>query len=61
MVVENYKEGCFEKIYEGYNFERRFFPEGLHYLNSWVIKEKNICFQLMEANDTEIFYTWFEK
>jgi len=51
MVVENYKEGCFEKIYERYHTKGRLFPEGLHFLNSWVNKEKNICFQLMEAND----------
>ena len=37
MVVENYKEGCFEKTYERYNSDGRLFPEGLHYLNSWVI------------------------
>jgi len=24
-------------------------------------KEKNICFQMMEANDPELFYAWFEK
>ena len=39
----------------------RLFPEGLHFKNSWVNKEKNICFQLMEANDPELFDAWFEK
>lgn len=61
MVVENYKKGCFEKVYERYNTKGRLFPEGLHFLNSWVNKEKNICFQLMEANDPALFYAWFEK
>lgn len=61
MVVENYKEGCFENIYERYNSEGRLLPEGLNFSNSWVNKEKNICFQLMEANDPELFYVWFEK
>ena len=60
MVVEKYKEGCFEKIYERYNSKGRLFPEGLTYLNSWVNKEKNICFQLMESNDPELFYKWFK-
>ena len=41
MVVENYKNGCFEKIYERYNSKGRLFPEGLHFLNSWVNKDKN--------------------
>ncbi len=61
MVVENYKEGCFENIYERYNSEGRLLPEGLNFSNSWVNKEKNICVQLMEANDPELFYVWFEK
>ena len=59
MVVEKYKEGCFEKVYERYNSRGRLLPEGLTYLNSWVNHEKNICFQLMESNDTELFYLWF--
>jgi hypothetical protein len=61
MVVENYKEGCFEKIYERYNSEGRLFPEGLQFLNAWVNKDKNICFQLMESNEPELFYEWFKK
>lgn len=61
MVVERYKEDCFEKVYERYNSRGRLFPEGLSYLNSWVNKDNNICFQLMEANDTELFYKWFKQ
>ena len=60
MVVEKYKEGCFEKVYERYNSRGRLLPEGLTYLNSWVNQEKNICFQLMESNGTELFYVWFK-
>ena len=61
MVVENYKEGCFEKIYERYNSKGRLLPEDLHFLNSWVNKEKNICFQLMESNDSTLFSIWFKE
>ena len=61
MVVEKYKEGCCEKIYERYNSKGRLLPEGLHFLNSWVDKERNICFQLMESNDPELFSIWFKR
>lgn len=61
MVIEHYKDGCFEKIYERYNSQGRLLPEGLHFLNSWVNKNKNICFQLMESNEQELFYKWFKK
>ena len=60
MVVEKYKEGCFDKIYERYNAKGRMFPEGLMNLNSWVNKESNLCFQLMESKDIELFYQWFK-
>lgn len=60
MVVEKYKEGCFDKIYERYNTHGRMLPEGLQYLNSWVNKENNICFQLMESREPELFSAWFQ-
>jgi Domain of unknown function (DUF3303) len=60
MVVENYKDGCYEKIYERYNSKGRLLPEGLQFLNSWVNKKNNICFQLMETNDENLFHKWFK-
>jgi len=59
IVIEKYKPGCFEAVYERYNLKGRMLPEGLHYLNSWVSKDKNICFQLMESNYLELFSKWF--
>jgi hypothetical protein len=61
MVIEKFKPGCIEANYERYNSKGRMFPEGLHYLNSWVNKELNVCYQLMESNDIELFYDWFKK
>lgn len=61
MVIEKFKSGCIEANYERYNSKGRMFPEGLHYLNSWVNKELNVCYQLMESNNIELFYEWFQK
>lgn len=61
MVVEKFREGLMDENYRVYNEKGRQFPEGLHYLNSWVNKEKNICFQLMESNEESLFYEWFKK
>jgi len=60
MVVEKFKPNCFEKNDYKYNKEGRLLPEGLYYLNSWVNKEENICFQLMETNNVELFNVWIE-
>lgn len=35
--------------------------DGLCFLNSLVNKDKNICFQLMETNDEQLFFKWFEQ
>jgi hypothetical protein len=61
MVTEHYKAGCFDKVYERYNTLGRLLPEGLFFLNSWVNKEKNICFQLMESADVLLFDEWTKK
>jgi hypothetical protein len=61
MVIEYFKLGCFEAIYERYNQKGRLLPEGLHYLESWVSKDKNACFQLMETDDVALFPEWFRR
>ena len=58
MVIERYKPGCFDAIYERYALKGRMLPEGLHYLNSWINKEHNMCFQLMESDNPELFSRW---
>ena len=35
-------------------------PEGLTYLNSWLEKDGDRCFQLMETNDPSLFQVWLE-
>ena len=58
MVVERFKPGCREAIYERFNRSGRLLPEGLYYLHSWVNMERNICFQLMETRDESLFSGW---
>jgi hypothetical protein len=60
IIIEKFKEECFDKVYERFEEKGRMLPEGLYYLNSWVNKENNICFQLMETNDVSLFKKWIE-
>ena len=60
MVIEKFKPGCFEAVYERFNLKGRMLPEGLHYLNSWVNQEQQICFQLMETNEEQLFALWIK-
>jgi len=55
MVIEHFAPGAKEKIYERFHRKGRMLPEGLHYLNSWLEKDGDRCFQLMETNDSRLF------
>lgn len=61
MVVEKFKSNCLKKNNELWNKKGRMLPEGLYYLNSWVNKAQNICFQLIETNKPELFNEWTNK
>jgi hypothetical protein len=60
MVIETFFPNCKGKIYERFHAKGRMLPEGLSYLNSWLEKDGNRCFQLMETNDPSLFQVWFE-
>lgn len=61
MVIEHFKDGCFDAAYERFHTKGRLLPKGLNYLNSWVNKDASLCFQLMETNTPALFGTWFER
>ena len=61
MVVECFKDGCFDRVYERFHEQGRLLPDGLEYIDSWVNREANICFQLMETSKPELFDLWFER
>ena len=58
MIIEKFKPNCLEKNLKLWNKKGRMFPEELYYLNSWINKKQNICFQLMETNKPELFDEW---
>jgi hypothetical protein len=60
MVIENFTPGRKEEVYERFHEKGRMLPDGLMYLNSWLEKDGNRCFQLMETNDPSLFAVWFE-
>jgi hypothetical protein len=60
MVMEHFAPDCKAKIYERFNAKGRMSPAGLFYLNSWLEKDGDRCFQLMETSDPSLFQVWFE-
>ena len=61
MVVENFRDGCYDAVYDRFKTSGRMLPDGLNYLNSWSNENKNICFQLMESRDEALFKIWFQR
>jgi hypothetical protein len=60
MVIESFLPGSKEKIYERFHQKGRMLPEGLVYVNSWLEKDGDRCFQLMETDDPALFQVWLE-
>jgi hypothetical protein len=59
MVIETFKPGKTEQIYERFGEKGRLLPEGLVYLDSWLSEDRTRCFQLMETDRVELFEKWF--
>ena len=61
LLIETFRPGCKAKVYERFHARGRMLPDGLAYLNSWLEKDGDRCFQLMETNDHSLFGVWTEK
>ena len=62
MVVEHYVNGP-GPVYERAARDGRMLPDGLHYIDSWVVADEKLdrCFQLMETDDPGLFGVWAER
>ncbi|MFL6589866.1 MAG: DUF3303 domain-containing protein [Chthoniobacterales bacterium] len=60
MVIEHFGPGARDKVYERARRKGRMLPDGLVYIDSWLEKEGNRCFQLMETDDPSLFAQWAE-
>jgi hypothetical protein len=58
MVIETHRDGCLEKAYNRFREKGRMMPPGLHYLDSWLEKGGDRCFQLMQTDEPALFREW---
>jgi hypothetical protein len=58
MVIETYRTGCLEKVYERFHKQGRLLPAGLNYIDSWLEKDGPRCFQLMATDAPGLFHEW---
>ena len=58
MVIETFKTGGLEAIYERLHTKGRGLPEGLHFVESWLAADGSKCFQIMETGEYATFEAW---
>jgi hypothetical protein len=58
MVIETFKPGCKDAVYHRFHSKGRLLPDGLIYIDSWLEKDGNRCFQIMETTRPELFKEW---
>ena len=61
MVIETFAPGCKEAVYERFGEKGRMIPDGLFCIDSWLEKDGDHCYQLMETDSPELFDLWFEQ
>jgi hypothetical protein len=58
MVIERFKNRDAAAVYRRFRQQGRMAPDGLTYLDSWVEKNFDRCFQLMECDDPALLREW---
>ena len=61
MVVEQYKPGKYNEVYERFDSKGRMLPDGLHFVDNWVSRSANRCYQLMRTDHFSLFDVWIPK
>ena len=60
-VVETFAPGCRLAVYERFHLRGRMLPDGLTYIDSWLEKGGDRCYQLMETDSPKLFASWIEQ
>ena len=58
MVIEHFKNGDPQPVYDRFYSVGRLLPEGLTYVASWVDAGSGRCFQIMETEDPATLPSW---
>lgn len=58
MVIETFKPGSLDAIYERLHTKGRGLPDGLYFVESWLAEDGGRCFQIMETADESTFAAW---
>ena len=60
MIVEDFK-GDPAAVYRRFRERGRLAPDGLRYVNSWVTRDLQRCYQVMECADPRLLEQWMDE
>ena len=60
LIVENFR-GDPVPIYRRFRDHGRLAPDGLRYVNSWVTRDLQRCYQVMECDDPRLLQKWMDR
>jgi hypothetical protein len=58
MIIENFRNGDPDPVYQRFREHGRLAPEGLEYVASWVDQTLHRCFQVMRTERRELLDQW---
>jgi hypothetical protein len=58
MIIEHFRGGDPQPVYDRYRARGRLAPGGLRYINSWVTEDLTRCYQVMECDDRGLLDEW---
>lgn len=59
IVLEHFK-GDPALVYRRFRDQGRLAPDGLRYVNSWVTRDLQRCYQVMECDDPRLLQEWMD-
>ena len=60
LIVENFRDDPVP-VYRRFRDQGRLAPEGLRYVSSWVTRDLQRCFQIMECDDPQLLQQWIDR
>ncbi len=58
MVIERYRNGDPQPVYQRFRERGRMMPDGLEYVGSWVTRDRATCWQVMRCDDPARLAEW---
>jgi hypothetical protein len=60
MIIEDFR-GDPAPVYRRFHDRGRLAPEGLRYVGSWVTRDLQRCYQVMECDDPKLLQQWIDR